>query len=872
MTRATMRSIMIFLLSISSIVIAGESRLELSTHFSPVLGINKDYYIYLPEGYDENSDEFYPVVYFFRGHESEWTDLNEDHARNNRNIKTLADQLYSEDKIGRMILVMPGTMIHEGGLNTYGINLNYPQFVNRNEGLGTGQYEDYFIEDLITHIDSTYRTVAKGTHRGTDGFSAGGWPAVMSATKYPDLFSSVGAYDGVITEWLDLNNLWIPGILDASILVYSGNDPWYGPLPRDPEEIMSDSPANLIYDADDYNMSHLYRMQFLLHTVVESNDIGIRWMTPYIDYILGLRGMDNYFNPQELSPFAAHNWYHADEHTLVTLPLHWQKFQNTVNIIHINIAEPSDGQEIAGEYLFKWSPGVPLQTGRTEIYFSVDGGDTEQLLTTIDSADSSYLWPTSELPDGTKYKLRVLTRGTQESQGDSVLGYARTTGEFTINNPGNAIPEIEINTPHEAEEISGNFEISWEAEDADGDSLSYSIEYSPDDGKNWHLLEDEITQLVFNWKSNEYENSSQFRLAVHAGDSQVQGSDTSDMFTVYNPRIPAEDQRIAQLAGYGTPEIQLLIIDPDDLIPDAFYQITFDDTTYAQKVFTVINDVTGDTLIKAGDQLDGLRESNLFDGVRLLIKDYPQPEINDELTEWKNSVTNLKMNVHLPSVDINGTIHEGVPYPADYLITITEQVSDTTTFAFEIPSKPVRFTVYNLTEKRNADFIFQDRNNNQTIDDIDILYLMEKKGQDDFYLVWAITFAGPGTPISPLAGDEAMLSIFKPVTGEDIFEFEVVNSLMKTKDNLPVTSRLHQNYPNPFNPITVIGYKLSAIGNVELKVFNILGQEVVTLVSERQQPGPYQVEWNAGDYSSGIYYYQIKAGNYHEVKKMILLK
>ena len=286
-------------------VSAGESSLEVSTHFSPVLGINKDYYIYLPEGYDENSDEFYPVIYFFRGHESEWTDLNEDYARNNRNLKTLADQLYSDGKIGRMILVMPGTMIHEGGLNTFGVNLNYPQFVSRNEGLGTGQYEDYFIEDLITHIDSTYRTVANGTHRATDGFSAGGWPALMSATKFPDMFVSVGAYDGNLTDWLDLNNPWQPGILDAGILQYPGNDPWYGPLPRDPVEIMNDSPANLIYDANDYNLSHLFRMQFLLHTVVESNDIGIRWMTPYIDYILELRGMDNFFNPQELSPLAA---------------------------------------------------------------------------------------------------------------------------------------------------------------------------------------------------------------------------------------------------------------------------------------------------------------------------------------------------------------------------------------------------------------------------------------------------------------------------------------------------------------------------------------------------------------------------------------
>jgi hypothetical protein len=539
----------------------------------------------------------------------------------------------------------------------------------------------------------------------------------MSATKFPDMFVSVGAYDGNITFRLDLNDPEQPGILDDWILLYPGNDPWYGPPPRDPEEIMKDSPANLIYDANDYNMARLYRMQFLLHTVVEYNDVvGLHWMTPYIDHILESRGMDNAFNPPELSPSASHNWYYADEHALLTLPLHWQKFQNPVNILAIKIDEPTDGQEIAGEYLFKWSPGGPFQTAKTEIYHSLHGGDSEKLVTIIDSADSSFLWSTTDLPDGTKYKLRVLTRGLSGAQGDSVLGYARTTGEFTVNNPGNAIPEIEINVPYEAQEVSDEFQISWQADDADGDSLSYSIDYSPDDGKNWILLADQITHPVFNWESNLYENSPQFRLAVHARDGQVQGSDTSDMFTVHNSRISAEDQRVAQLAGSGTPEIQLLIIEPDDLIPDAFYKITFDDTTYMQKIFTVINDVSSDTLIKAGNQLDGLRESDLFDGVRLLIKDYPQAEINDELTEWKNSATNLDMNVYLPSVDINGTIQEGVPYPADYLIKITQQVSDSTTFAFNIPSKPVRFSVYNQTEKRDAEFIFQDRNSNQTIE------------------------------------------------------------------------------------------------------------------------------------------------------------
>jgi len=102
------------------------------------------------------------------------------------------------------------------------------------------------------------------------------------------------------------------------------------------------------------------------------------------------------------------------------------------------------------------------------------------------------------------------------------------------------------------------------------------------------------------------------------------------------------------------------------------------------------------------------------------------------------------------------------------------------------------------------------------------------------------------------------------------------------------TFKLEQNYPNPFNPSTVIGYQLPVSGNVSLKVYDILGNEVATLVNEEKQPGTYEVEFNAVgtsrdlSLSSGIYFYQLlvsalqgkdgKAGSFIQTKKMIYLK
>jgi len=91
-------------------------------------------------------------------------------------------------------------------------------------------------------------------------------------------------------------------------------------------------------------------------------------------------------------------------------------------------------------------------------------------------------------------------------------------------------------------------------------------------------------------------------------------------------------------------------------------------------------------------------------------------------------------------------------------------------------------------------------------------------------------------------------------------------------ETLPKNASLHQNYPNPFNPTTIINYELQITNDVEINIYNLLGEKVATLVSEIQNAGNYQVEWNAGHLASGVYFYRLKAGNFTDIKKMILLK
>jgi hypothetical protein len=93
------------------------------------------------------------------------------------------------------------------------------------------------------------------------------------------------------------------------------------------------------------------------------------------------------------------------------------------------------------------------------------------------------------------------------------------------------------------------------------------------------------------------------------------------------------------------------------------------------------------------------------------------------------------------------------------------------------------------------------------------------------------------------------------------------------QETTPTKFVLYQNYPNPFNPTTMITYQIPTISDVDISIYNILGQKVVTLVSEKKQPGYHMVEWDASGFASGLYYYKLSCDQgFVQTKKLILLR
>ena len=147
---------------------------------------------------------------------------------------------------------------------------------------------------------------------------------------------------------------------------------------------------------------------------------------------------------------------------------------------------------------------------------------------------------------------------------------------------------------------------------------------------------------------------------------------------------------------------------------------------------------------------------------------------------------------------------------------------------------------------------------------------------------WGLASNGGGNDNENGVGADHFINLTSDLlsaTVENVFgtmgDHQLVNIVTDVKElqsGTPVAYELSQNYPNPFNPSTQIRFAIPEAGIVNIKVFNTLGQEITTLVSDYRNAGSYEVDFNASNLTSGIYFYTITSNNFSETRKMMLLK
>ena len=290
-----------------------DPRVQRVTLWSAALGVRKNLYVALPPAYDAR-DGRYPVLYLLRGHEREWVNPTEDGSRRGTAVDVYR-ALLAAGAAGSMILVFPGLTSDDGRVHGLATDFLAPRLAPKAAGVGSGRFETYMVREIIPLIDALYRTMPDRAHRGLDGFSLGGFMSVKLAAKYPDLFTTAGAYDGTfLYASADGARVKEDRVFAARFL-----DPVFG-LPRDQAYAAANNGANLIVNSTQERVRSV--RWFIQYGRAEIEPMGSNYNRgAYLRDLLTMKGVMHTI--PVVIPDGAHNWATADRHLAATLPLHW---------------------------------------------------------------------------------------------------------------------------------------------------------------------------------------------------------------------------------------------------------------------------------------------------------------------------------------------------------------------------------------------------------------------------------------------------------------------------------------------------------------------------------------------------------------------
>jgi hypothetical protein len=728
-----------------------QGTVETKSFYSPKLGVTKSYKIYLPSGYSQSTDR-YPVVYFFRNHQDEWFNLS--------SLKQVADGLIGAGLIGNMILVCPNTGSDDG--NYAGcVNMLRPDLAP-SAGIGTGKFEDYIVNDLITNIDTTYRTIADKQHRGIDGFSVGGFISTAISLHHPELFSSIGSYDGTLM-YEDLDDPGVPGPGPDDLVWIDESygwlaDPIFG-VPRNVPYMLEYSVTNILDTADE---STLIQFRSNRYHISQSycDGAGNYWRNKKFVEKLNEKGIRNSWGNPVIYQNAFHDFPMASIHSTASLVKHWQTF---------------NGTKISAPALMDFS--ITENTGKTLGVVVFNYG-----------------------PDSL-----------------TVTGVQLPSSEFSI-----------LNLP--------SFPITLQPI---LDTLVFNIKFSPSSYQLFadtaYIYSDDpvtpIAKIILRGKGGSFK----------AEPGKLYATSLTGLFSI---NIDSLTVSSVGIYGHGTNYMTELAVDPitKELygfgsVGGTFYDLDLINARGGDDFWFQYIDCTTSSITAAKIGNDGLLYVGSGDG-NIYNLDYKYlyqlPPVK-KLSSTGLSLTALAFNT------IDGQLWAAVGTTGN---------------------------IYKIDIQNGNAALIGSSGLNKTIDDIvfdsqGILYGLVGSGSGMDTLVTINTSTGIATKLGSLKTTGLNAIAISP---------EEPDEVIATNNIIPGKYVLFQNYPNPFNPSTTFRYSIPSESKVIIKVYDLLGKEIETLVNEEKPTGTYEVSWNAGKLSSGVYFYRMQAGNYSSVKKMILFK
>jgi len=544
-----------------------------------------------------------------------------------------------------------------------------------------------------------------------------------------------------------------------------------------------------------------------------------------------------------------------------------------ISSLGLMLSSPSPGSSISGIVPVQWTIKENPGNSKTTIRYSANEIDWFFLATVSDNSNS-YQWDTRTLPDGIFYKLRLMTISPNG------IGFAESTNFFTINNPGNAKPQVMLLGIADKISLKGIYQIRWLAGDADGDPCSVNLYYKMQYESQWSLIAQGIpaTDGKYDWVTTKIPNSSAYDYQVKC--EVVSPADTADAvlqnISILNPAVyQSTDTRILYKNSVGTGKIDIVVSDSAQTTGHSYELIFRNSVGSANICCDVLDSKTGALKLNGETQFDGFHETKNFDGLRLRIKS-DVVALDTLGTGWTQGTASLKMVTKQDNMSYS--LDKIFPY--DYKLAFYNSVADTSVLNPDDPNNypaiPTNFAVTNTTKNIRAEYFINDKNGDGLMDSGDEIIITENFVDiSNFRLTWRIMYGDGSAGVTyPKNGDVYSIITKKPFAAGDtiVFATDGLTSVAPTNQAIPAGYELWQNYPNPFNPTTTLAFDLPEPSQVMLTVYDYIGREVATVVNGYRSAGRFEVIFDASKLGSGVYFYKLQAGSYTAVKKMLLLK
>jgi hypothetical protein len=531
---------------------------------------------------------------------------------------------------------------------------------------------------------------------------------------------------------------------------------------------------------------------------------------------------------------------------------------------------------ISGDVNLTWTTAVPGDS--VEFWYSSDAGDSWRTLSDPVPNTGSFLWHTDSVGDcAFGYVRAVLLKN------GGMIGGASRSARFSVNNAVNGPPSVRILNPEFYQDPlfdQDSLDLRLLVGDPEWGPVDVTVAYDagvggPLEGVASFSTTADTVEQVRRIGIAGLANSTGAVLRVFASDGTSVGVASSSPFVKRSPRAPGSEA--GHVAGIAGADVKVIVVDPSKLTGHT-YRVHFRHIAPSTAVYDVTDMTASSELLTGVAGLDGTTEGPEFDGVRLVVRDYAVSAADPDSSRWVTGQATITTNIFVPARTIGGTQYTGFAYPYDYLITLAGSVVGTSVAGFGLDAVPIKFSATNLTRGAPADVAFFDGDGDGTISTMDEVDFLERDSLGEYRLSWAAFFVAESGDTLPVPGDQFVLKTLKPLTSEDVYEFTTATT-SAGEEVQPATFRLDQNYPNPFNGETLIRYAVGSAGTgpgarlqVSLRVYDILGREVMTLVDGPLAQGSYEARFSPIGLASGVYFYRLNVGGALQSRKMLYLR